>query len=83
MWWEHFNSESEAFSLWMDEKEKELQAVSSVSSLESLDKHINTTEVRSLSHSSHIFDIHVTPPPLIGGPVMNAHCTGFTNYKSS
>lgn len=63
MWWEHFNSESEAFSLWIDEKEKELQAVSSISSLESLDKHINTMEVRTLSHSSHIFDIHVIPPP--------------------
>lgn len=52
MWWEHFSSESEAFSLWINEREKELEAVSSISSLESPEKHINTVEVRSLHHSS-------------------------------
>lgn len=54
MWWEHFSSESEAFSLWINEKEKELEAVSSISSLESSEKHINTMEVMSLHHSSHL-----------------------------
>lgn len=51
MWWEHFSSESEAFSLWINEKERELEAVSSISSLESSEP---TMEVRSLHHSSHL-----------------------------
>lgn len=77
MWWEHFSSESEAFSLWINENEKELEAVSSTSSSESLDKHITTMEVRSISHSSHIFHM---PAFCFFFPshVMNAHCTGFT-----
>ncbi|XP_027140369.1 nesprin-1 isoform X4 [Larimichthys crocea] len=44
MWWERFSSESEAFSLWINEKEKELEAVNSTSSLDPLDKHISTVE---------------------------------------
>lgn len=75
MWWEHFSSESKAFSLWINEKEKELEAVSSTSSLEFLDKHINTVEVRSISHSSHIFHM---PVIFFFSVVMNGHCTGFT-----
>lgn len=54
MLWEHFSSESEAFSLWINEKERELEGVSSFSPLESSEKHINTMEVRSLHHSSHL-----------------------------
>lgn len=51
MWWERFSSESEAFSLWISEKEKELEAVNSTSSLDPLDKHISTVEVCVVSHS--------------------------------
>lgn len=58
MWWEHFSSESEAFSLWINEKEKELEAVCSISSSESLDKHIDTVEVRSLSFFPHSQNRH-------------------------
>lgn len=49
MWWERFSSESEAFSLWINEKEKELEAVNSTSSLDPLDKHISTVEVCFIS----------------------------------
>ncbi|XP_028460432.1 nesprin-1-like [Perca flavescens] len=44
MWWERFSRESEAFSLWINEKEKELEAVNSTSSLDPLDKHISTVD---------------------------------------
>ncbi|KAK1888949.1 Nesprin-1 [Dissostichus eleginoides] len=44
MWWERFSSESEGFSQWINETEKELEAVSSTSSLDPLDKHIITVE---------------------------------------
>ncbi|KAF3849913.1 hypothetical protein F7725_019632 [Dissostichus mawsoni] len=49
MWWERFSSESEGFSQWINETEKELEAVSSTSSLDPLDKHIITVE-----HSSAV-----------------------------
>ena len=52
MWWERFSSESEAFSLWINEKERELEAVSSTSSLDPLDQHISTVEVCLVSHYS-------------------------------
>lgn len=51
MWWERFSSQSEAFSLWINEKDKELDAVNSTSSLDPLDKHISTVEVCCVSHS--------------------------------
>ncbi|XP_074471050.1 nesprin-1-like isoform X3 [Sebastes fasciatus] len=44
MWWERFSFESDAFSLWINEKEKELEAVDSTSSLDPLDKNISTVE---------------------------------------
>lgn len=56
MWWDRFSSESEAFSLWINEKEKELEAVSSTSSLDPLDKHISTVEVCPVSDS--FFKLH-------------------------
>lgn len=46
-WWERFSSESAAFTAWASEREKELEAVSAMSSLEPLDKHIRTVEVRT------------------------------------
>lgn len=46
-WWERFSSESAAFTAWASEREKELEAVSATSSLEPLDKHIRTVEVRT------------------------------------
>ena len=51
MWWERFSSESEAFSQWINEKEKELEAVNPTSSLDPLDKHISSVLVCLLSHS--------------------------------
>lgn len=45
MWWERICSQSEAFSLWIREKEMELEAVNSTSSSDPLDKHISTVEV--------------------------------------
>lgn len=51
MWWERFSSESEVFSLWINEKEKELEAVNSTSSLDPLNKHISTVNVCHVSHS--------------------------------
>ncbi|XP_067337447.1 nesprin-1 isoform X16 [Channa argus] len=43
-WWEHFSSESENFSIWISEKEKELEAIVTTSSLIPLDKNICTVE---------------------------------------
>ena len=57
MWWESFSSESETFSLWISEKETELEAVDSTSSLDPLDKHISTVEVCRVS----FFILHLNP----------------------
>lgn len=78
MWWEHFSSESEAFSLWINEKEKELEAVSSISFLESSEKHINTVEVRSLHHSSSHSSSHSCFFPL---SLNGQSCDQCTLYK--
>lgn len=43
--WERFSSESEALSQWINEREKELEAVCFKSSSDPLDKHISTVEV--------------------------------------
>lgn len=59
-WWERFSSESEAFSLWVNEREKELEAVGSTSSLEPLDKQIRTVEVCPASLSFIKMTLHVT-----------------------
>lgn len=51
IWWERFSCETEALSLWISEKEKELEAVNSTFSSDLLDKHIITVEV------SHYFKL--------------------------
>lgn len=51
VWWERFSTESEAFSFWINEKERELEAVNPTSSLDPLDKHISTVEVCHVSPS--------------------------------
>ncbi|XP_037541085.1 nesprin-1 [Nematolebias whitei] len=43
--WERFSSESEALSQWINEREKELEAVCFKSSSDPLDKHISTVEM--------------------------------------
>lgn len=45
MWWERFSSEAETLSSWINEKEKELEAINTTSSLDPLDKNISTVEV--------------------------------------
>lgn len=52
MWWERFSGESEALSVWINEKEKELEAVNSTSFVAPLDKHISTVEV------CHVQSVH-------------------------
>lgn len=44
VWWERFSSESEMLSLWISEKEKELESITSTSSLDPLDKNISRVE---------------------------------------
>ncbi|GLD49390.1 nesprin-1-like protein [Lates japonicus] len=44
MWWERFSSEAETLSSWINEKEKELEAINPTSSLDPLDKNISTVE---------------------------------------
>ncbi|KAG7275369.1 hypothetical protein CRUP_007925, partial [Coryphaenoides rupestris] len=43
-WWEHSSSESEAFFPWISERERELDDIGSVSSLDPLDKQLSTIE---------------------------------------
>ncbi|CAL8318022.1 unnamed protein product, partial [Boreogadus saida] len=43
-WWEHSGSQSEAFFLWISEKERELEDISSASSPDSLDKQLSSVE---------------------------------------
>lgn len=43
--WERFRRESQALSQWINEREKELEAVCFKSSSDPLDKHISTVEV--------------------------------------
>lgn len=57
LWWEHFSQEYEAFSLSIRETEKELEALSTISSSESLDKPIRAVEV-CVSTFSIIFALH-------------------------
>lgn len=45
VWWERFSSESAAFFLWINQKQKELDAVNIFSSSDPLDKHISAVEV--------------------------------------
>lgn len=45
VWWERFSSESEMLSLWISEKEKELESITSTSSMDPLDKNISRLEV--------------------------------------
>lgn len=54
MWWERFSRESEALSLWINEKEGELEAVSCTSSADPLDQHIGTVEASRVSYISDI-----------------------------
>ncbi|XP_023266581.1 nesprin-1-like [Seriola lalandi dorsalis] len=44
VWWERFSSESETLSSWINEKEKELEAISNTSSPDPLDKNISRVE---------------------------------------
>ncbi|XP_040920912.1 nesprin-1-like [Toxotes jaculatrix] len=44
VWWERFSSESETLSSWISEKEQELEAINTTSSLDPLDKNISTVE---------------------------------------
>ncbi|CAB1447009.1 unnamed protein product [Pleuronectes platessa] len=45
VWWERFSSQSETLSSWINEKEKELEVISTTSSLDPLDKNISAVEV--------------------------------------
>lgn len=45
LWWQHFSNESKAFSDWINEKERELEAINLSSSLDPLDENISTVEV--------------------------------------
>nr|XP_019953051.1 PREDICTED: nesprin-1-like [Paralichthys olivaceus] len=44
VWWERFSSESETLSSWINEKEKELEAINTTSSFDPLDKNIRIVE---------------------------------------
>ena len=55
MWWERFSSQSETLSSWINEKEKELEVVSTKSSLDPLDKNISAVEVGHVSPLSKAF----------------------------
>lgn len=43
--WESLSTESESFSSWITEKEKELDAINTTTSLDPLDKNISMVEV--------------------------------------
>lgn len=46
VWSERFNTESDTLSSWINEKEKELEAIDTMSSMDPLDKNIIIVEVR-------------------------------------
>lgn len=93
VWWERFGSESGAFFLWINQKQKELEAVNIFSSSDPLDKHISTVEVCQVYisitafHSIPCFLFYVWVGFLIGfqskARQRTAHCSNFSHNSLS